>query len=85
MAEVSATRHKPDLVLADIMMPCLDGFGLLSALRETPELREVPVIFLSARAAEEARVEGMGAGRLSREAIRRPRADDMDWLAHRWR
>ena len=40
------------------MMPRLDGFGLLSALRETPELREVPVIFLSARAGEEARVEG---------------------------
>ncbi|MGA7803271.1 response regulator, partial [Bradyrhizobium sp.] len=57
-----AWRRRPDLVLTDIMMPGLDGFGLLQALRSDPELRDVPVIFLSARAGEEAKVEGLEAG-----------------------
>lgn len=62
-AALSAARgRRPDLVLADIMMPILDGFGLLSNLRADPELRDVPVIFLSARAGEDARIEGMQAG-----------------------
>jgi len=54
--------HPPDLVLSDIMMPGLDGFGLLQALRTKPETRALPVILLSARAGEEAGVEGLGAG-----------------------
>ena len=54
--------HRPDLVLADIMMPRLDGFGLLRAIRGHPELRDLPVILLSARAGEESRVEGLRAG-----------------------
>ncbi len=58
----AAGRRRPDLVLTDVMMPRLDGFGLLRALREDPELRDVPVILLSARAGEEARVEGLEAG-----------------------
>jgi len=53
---------RPDLVLADVMMPRLDGFGLLRAIREDPELHELPVIMLSARAGEESRVEGLHAG-----------------------
>ncbi|MDN3625462.1 PAS domain S-box protein [Methylobacterium isbiliense] len=55
-------RHPPDLVLSDVMMPVLDGFGLLRALRDDPALSEIPVILLSARAGEEARVEGIDAG-----------------------
>jgi signal transduction histidine kinase/DNA-binding response OmpR family regulator len=55
-------RDAPDLLLTDVMMPALDGFGLLSALRDDPSLRETPVILLSARAGEEARVEGLRAG-----------------------
>jgi len=51
-----------DLVLADVMMPKLDGFGLLRALRDYDETRLLPVILLSARAGEEARVEGLDAG-----------------------
>lgn len=51
-----------DLVLSDVMMPKLDGFGLLCALRSDERTRTIPVILLSARAGEEARVEGMGAG-----------------------
>jgi PAS domain S-box-containing protein len=62
-AAVAAARARPpDLVLADVMMPRLDGFGLLRALRADPRLRDVPVILLSARAGEEARVEGMELG-----------------------
>ena len=55
-------RQRPDLVLADVMMPELDGFGLLQAIRADPGLRLVPVILLSARAGEEATTEGLSAG-----------------------
>ncbi|MBV8869864.1 MAG: PAS domain-containing protein, partial [Acetobacteraceae bacterium] len=55
-------RHRPDLVLADVMMPRLDGLGLLKAVRARPDLRELPVVVLSARAGEEAKVEGLDAG-----------------------
>jgi PAS domain S-box-containing protein len=44
------------------MMPEMDGFALLSALRADPAIGEVPLILLSARAGEEARLEGLGAG-----------------------
>jgi PAS domain S-box-containing protein len=57
-----ARQRKPDLVLTDVMMPGLDGFGLLRELRADPKLAEIPVIALSARAGEEARIEGMQAG-----------------------
>jgi len=55
-------RHIPDLVLTDVMMPELDGFGLLRKIRTEPSLQTIPVILLSARAGEDARVEGMEAG-----------------------
>jgi PAS domain S-box-containing protein len=62
-AALSAARElKPDLVLTDIMMPELDGFGLLAKLRADEELRSTPVILLSARAGEEAKIEGLRAG-----------------------
>ncbi|WP_438041734.1 ATP-binding protein [Sorangium sp. So ce128] len=57
-----ARRSPPDLVIADVMMPGLDGFGLLRALRADPATQGVPVIMLSARAGEESRVEGLAAG-----------------------
>ena len=52
----------PDLLLADVMMPRLDGFGLLAAIREDPRMRSLPVLLLSARAGEESRIEGLVAG-----------------------
>ena len=48
-------RRRPNLVVTDVMMPQLDGFGLLRAIREDPALRDLPVIVLSARAGEELR------------------------------
>jgi signal transduction histidine kinase/response regulator of citrate/malate metabolism len=54
--------ERPALVISDIMMPNLDGFGLLRELRSDPALCALPVIFLSARAGEEATIEGIAAG-----------------------
>ena len=56
-----AIHCRPDLVLTDVMMPEMDGFALLSALRQHPATRTLPVIMLSARAGEEAVVEGLKA------------------------
>jgi PAS domain S-box-containing protein len=62
-AALAAARERlPDLVLTDVMMPRLDGFGLLRELRADSRTRDVPLILLSARAGEESRVEGMDAG-----------------------
>jgi len=55
-------RERPDLVLSDVMMPEMDGFELLEALRADPGTREIPIVLLSARAGEEARIEGVEAG-----------------------
>ncbi|MGH2412192.1 MAG: ATP-binding protein, partial [Microcystaceae cyanobacterium] len=63
MAALAAIgQQAPDLVLTDVMMPQLDGFGLLQKLRSDPTTRAIPVILLSARAGEEARIEGLKAG-----------------------
>ncbi|MGA8086023.1 MAG: ATP-binding protein [Terracidiphilus sp.] len=55
-------RRLPSLVLTDVMMPEMDGFALLSALRHDPSTAAIPIIMLSARAGEEARIEGVEAG-----------------------
>lgn len=57
-----ALQEHPDLILSDIMMPGLNGFGLLKVLRSSSETRTTPFILLSAKAGEEARVEGLLAG-----------------------
>ena len=60
---LEATRlSRPALVLADVMMPQLDGFGVLRAIREDAALASTPVILVSARAGEESRIEGLQAG-----------------------
>ena len=61
-ALAAARARTPDLVLTDVMMPLLDGFALLHALRADPRTSGVPVIMLSARAGEESRIEGMQEG-----------------------
>jgi PAS domain S-box-containing protein len=58
----AARRQRPDLILSDIMMPVLDGLGLLAAVRADASLQNVPIVLLSARAGEDARIEGLDAG-----------------------
>lgn len=58
----AAIVERPDLVLSDVMMPEMDGVQLLSALRAHEATRTVPVILLSARAGEEARLVGLETG-----------------------
>src|SRR6185503_10576267 len=57
-----ARARPPDLVLTDVMMPRLDGFGLLRALQDDPVLTNIPVVMVSARAGEEGTIEGLEAG-----------------------
>ena len=57
-----ALSHPPHLILTDVMMPEMDGFQLLAAVRQSGSLKDVPVIMLSARAGEESRIDGLGAG-----------------------
>ncbi|MGE6761632.1 ATP-binding protein [Corallococcus interemptor] len=57
-----ARLRPPDLILSDVMMPVLDGFGLVRALRADERTRAIPIILLSARAGDEATVEGLGSG-----------------------
>jgi PAS domain S-box-containing protein len=63
-AALAAVRAgvSPDLVLTDVMMPKLDGFALVRALRDDPRTESLPIILLSARAGDEARVEGLSSG-----------------------
>ena len=52
----------PDLLISDVMMPGRDGYELVEALRSSPEAPDLPIILLSARAGEEAAIEGLQAG-----------------------
>jgi signal transduction histidine kinase/DNA-binding response OmpR family regulator len=61
-ALAAVQRARPDLVLADVMMPELDGFGLAQHLRLDPATADIPIVLLSAQAGEESRVEGLERG-----------------------
>jgi len=52
----------PDLVITDVMMPEVDGFELCKKIKEDPDIDHVPVVFLTARAALEDKVEGFDTG-----------------------
>jgi signal transduction histidine kinase len=56
------SQQVPELVISDIMMPEMDGVELLNRIKQNPETSSLPVIFLSARAGEEAKIEGYAIG-----------------------
>jgi signal transduction histidine kinase/DNA-binding response OmpR family regulator len=58
----AARSRRPDVIVSDVMMPGMDGFELLAALRADESTRAIPMILLSARAGEEARIDGLHAG-----------------------
>ena len=55
-------EHAPHLILSDIMMPVMDGIGLLKAVKENVQTKNIPVILLTARAGEESKIEGYETG-----------------------
>ena len=57
-----ALKEKPDLIVCDIMMPELDGYGVLHLLRKNPETEEIPLIFLTAKAERSDLQKGNGNG-----------------------
>jgi signal transduction histidine kinase/DNA-binding response OmpR family regulator/streptogramin lyase len=58
----TAQQYQPDLVISDVMMPEMDGFALCAAIKAEEALSHIPVVLLTARADEESRIEGLGAG-----------------------
>lgn len=70
LALESARKNRPDLILSDVMMPVMNGLELVSAIRADARLCTTPVILLSARAGEEARIEG--ASQLADDYIVKP-------------
>lgn len=57
-----ALRHKPDLILSDVMMPEMDGYQLVAAVKADPELKSTPVILLTAKADVAMKIEGINLG-----------------------
>ncbi|MDJ0838315.1 MAG: SpoIIE family protein phosphatase [Acidobacteriota bacterium] len=57
-----AEKHRPDLVISDVMMPNLDGYGMCRRLKAHREMCHVPVILLTARASDDMKVEGLEIG-----------------------
>ncbi|MDH3650076.1 MAG: response regulator [Saprospiraceae bacterium] len=57
-----ATEHLPDLILCDVMMPELDGFGVLRILSKNPATMDIPFIFLTAKTEKTDFRKGMGLG-----------------------
>jgi signal transduction histidine kinase/CheY-like chemotaxis protein len=61
-AYAAILENPPDLILSDVMMPKLDGFGLIDRIRKNPDISAIPIILLSARAGNESRVVGLQSG-----------------------
>ncbi|MEX2503534.1 MAG: response regulator [Egicoccus sp.] len=61
-ALAKARRHRPDVVLLDVMMPGLDGWQVLTAMKADPDLRDTPVVLLTARMQDDDQIRGWSAG-----------------------
>ena len=57
-----AQRHQPDVILLDVMMPGMDGYEVCSRLKQDPDTRLIPVVFLTGHGSREARIHGLEAG-----------------------
>jgi len=57
-----AEQQRPDLIISDIMMPGVDGYQLCRAVREDEKLKHIPIIFLTAKASDEMKLEGLEVG-----------------------
>jgi putative two-component system response regulator len=55
-------KHKPDLILLDILMPEMDGYEICKILKSQPETKDIPVIFLTAKSQEGDETKGLALG-----------------------
>ena len=55
-------KKGPDLILLDIMMPTISGIELCQLLKEDPKLKNIPIIFITAKESKEDRLKGMSVG-----------------------
>ena len=67
---IAGTPPPPNLILLDVMMPDLDGFGVARGLRAIPGVKQVPIIFLTARTAPTDIIKGIQTG--ARHYIQKP-------------
>ena len=72
-----AQEHNPDLIICDIMMPELDGYGVLHMLSMNPQTSSIPFIFLTAKAEKTDYRKGMNMG--ADDYLKKP-LDDMELL-----
>ena len=63
-------RERPDVVLLDVEMPRMDGYGVLASIKDEPGMAGVPIVFITARATTEDVVEGLGLG--AHDYLRKP-------------
>jgi len=60
--ELAAREDRPQLILLDVMMPGMSGIEVLRCLREHPETRDIPVIFVTADSSEQSQLDGLDLG-----------------------
>ena len=67
---LASSPPKPSLLLLDVMMPGIDGHGVATELRKNPELKQVPIIFLTAKSGATDVIKGIQSG--ARHYITKP-------------
>src|SRR5690242_13896563 len=55
-------EEKPDLILLDVMMPDMDGLEVCQRLQAAEDTKSIPIIFITARASKDSKIEGLGVG-----------------------